>query len=249
MRYFLSLSYNGRNYNGWQRQPSSPSVQQTLESGLSKLLRTQTEVTGAGRTDTGVHASFYVAHFDAARAIVRPDDFVYHLNAVLPHDIAVSGLRAVRDDAHARFDALSREYTYHILPFKDPFRRDTAWQYYVPLDCDAMNRAASSLLRYDDFTSFAKLNSDNKTNICRIRSAVWSRHDDGELIFRIRSDRFLRNMIRALVGTMVDVGRGKISAQRFEHILHSRDLSLSSGSAPACGLFLTDVAYPQEIYK
>lgn len=249
MRYFLYLSYNGKNFNGWQRQPSAPSVQQAVEKALSTLLGTQTEVTGAGRTDTGVHAKYYVAHFDAPRPVAERDDFLYHLNALTGPDIAVFGLRAVRDDAHARFDAVSREYTYHIIPEKNPFRRDTSWQYYVPLDCEAMNLAAAVLPLHDDFTSFAKLNSGNKTNICHVADARWSRLADGEMIFEIRSDRFLRNMIRALVGTMVDVGRGKITAERFEQILLSRDLSLSSASAPACGLFLTDVRYPDEIYK
>lgn len=248
MRYFLELSYNGKNYNGWQRQPSSPSIQQTVETGLSKLLGYDAKVVGAGRTDTGVHAAYYVAHFDASAPIVEAGDFIYHLNSILGRDIAVSGLRRVRDDAHARFDALSREYTYRILPFKDPFRYDTAWQYCVALDCDNMNRAAEILTRYDDFTSFAKLNSNNRTNICHVSSAEWRKSPDGELVFTIRSDRFLRNMIRAIVGTSVDVGRGKITVGQFEDILLSRDLSRSSASAPACGLFLTDVAYPESVY-
>ena len=249
MRYFLYLSYNGKNFNGWQRQPSAPSVQQTVEKALSTLLGSPTEVTGAGRTDTGVHAEYYAAHFDSQAPIAEKNDFLYHLNALTGPEIAVFDLKAVKDDAHARFDATSRQYTYHILPQKNPFRRDTAWQYNVPLDCDAMNRAASVLTRHEDFTTFAKLNSNNKTNICHVRDARWLRLPDGELIFKIRSDRFLRNMIRALVGTMVDVGRGKITAERFEQILLSRDLSLSSASAPACGLFLTDVQYPEEIFK
>ena len=249
MRYFLELSYNGKNFNGWQRQPSAPTVQQTVEEALSTLLGTPTEITGAGRTDTGVHAEYYVAHFDAISRIGNKKDFLYHLNALTGHEIAVFGLRAVADDAHARFDAISREYTYRIIPAKNPFRRDTSWQYYVPLDCEAMNDAAALLTKYDDFTSFAKLNSDNRTNICHVQSAHWQRRPDGELVFKIRSDRFLRNMIRALVGTMADVGRGKITAERFGQILLARDLSLSSASAPACGLFLTDVQYPENIYK
>lgn len=241
MRYFLELSYNGTNYCGWQRQTDAPSVQQTLEEALSLFLREDTEVTGAGRTDTGVHAAHYVAHFDSARTPDEMQTLVYHVNAILPADIALKSIRQVADDAHARYDAAEREYTYYILPFKDPFRRDTSWQYFVPLDIGAMNEAAAWLLRYDDFTSFAKLNSNNKTNICRVVSAEWTRGADGELVFRIRADRFLRNMVRAIVGTLVDVGRGKITPTRFREIIEARDLSLSSGGAPARGLFLTDI--------
>jgi tRNA pseudouridine38-40 synthase len=243
MRYFLELSYNGSRYNGWQRQPTAPSVQQTLEEALSKYLRELIEVTGAGRTDTGVHAVRYVAHFDSEMHIADSADFVYHVNSILPADIAIRSITPVAPTAHARFDAVSREYTYYIVPFKEPFRRDTAWQYFVPLDVDAMNRAAEWLLRYSDFTSFAKLNSANKTNICHVTEARWERGGDDTLVFRIRADRFLRNMVRAIVGTLVDVGRGKISPERFREIIETRDLSLASSGAPACGLFLTDITY------
>ncbi len=243
MRYFLELSYNGSNYCGWQRQPGAASVQQTLDDALSLFLRENIEVTGAGRTDTGVHAAYYVAHFDAEAALPDRRDFVYHLNSMLPGDIALMDITPVADDAHARYDAEEREYTYYILPYKDPFRRDTSWQYFVPLDLDAMNAAAEQLMHYDDFTSFAKLNSNNKTNICRVMSAGWRQDPDGELVFTIRADRFLRNMVRAIVGTLVDVGRGKITPDRFREIIEARDLSLSSGGAPAQGLFLTDIKY------
>ncbi len=243
MRYFLELSYNGSNYCGWQRQSDAPSVQQTLEEALSLFLRRDIEVIGAGRTDTGVHAAYYVAHFDADTELTDGKDLVYHLNSMLPGDIALKSVTPVADDAHARFDALEREYTYYILQYKDPFRRNTAWQYFVPLDVDAMNAAAGWLLQYDDFTSFAKLNSNNKTNICRVSSAHWRRGDKGELVFTIRADRFLRNMVRAIVGTLVDVGRGKITPDDFRRIIEARDLSLSSGGAPAQGLFLTDIKY------
>jgi tRNA pseudouridine38-40 synthase len=243
MRYFVELAYNGSRYNGWQRQPDAPSVQQTLEEALSKYLREPIEVTGAGRTDTRVHATYYVAHFDSEVRLIGSADFVYHINSILPADIAVRGLTPVAPDAHARFDAVSREYTYYIMTFKEPFLRDTSWQYFVPLDIDDMNRAAGWLLRHDDFTSFAKLNSGNKTNICHVTSAVWEHRADGMLVFRIRADRFLRNMVRAIVGTLVDVGRGKISPERFREIVEARDLSLASGGAPARGLFLTDITY------
>ena len=247
MRYFLALSYLGTAYNGWQRQPNAPSVQQTLEERLSRLVGTPTEVVGAGRTDTGVHARFYIAHFDTTRDIADAADFCYHLNAMLPSDIAVSNVYRVADDAHARFDAVSREYHYHIVFGKEPFRKDVVWQYYGPLDVDAMNRAAEYLLANEDFTSFAKLNSNNHTNICHVTKAVWERVGERELRFTIRADRFLRNMVRAIVGTLVDVGRGKITVERFGEIVQARDLSLSSGSAPAAGLFLADVEYPETI--
>lgn len=243
MRYFLELSYNGTKYNGWQRQPDAPSVQQTLEEALSIFLRGDIKVTGAGRTDTGVHAAYYTAHFDCGAEISNGSDFAYHVNSILPSDIAIKSLTRVADDAHARFDAVEREYTYYIVPFKDPFRRDFSWQYTVPLDIAAMNRAAGPLTEYDDFTSFAKLDSNNKTNICSVFSAAWVQAPDGTLVFRIRADRFLRNMVRAIVGTLADVGRGKLTPERFREIVEARDLSLASGGAPPQGLFLTDIKY------
>ena len=244
MRYAIELSYDGGAYCGWQRQSDAVTVQESLEKALSTLLRQSTEVVGAGRTDTGVSASYYVAHFDSCQS-VDCDHLKYKLNLILPHDIAVFAIRAVRDDFHARFDAVEREYTYYISQRKNPFRRHSAWQYYVPLDVERMNEAAKALLEWDDFTSFAKLNSNNKTNICDVRYAEWRRdaEDESLLVFTIRADRFLRNMIRALVGTLVDVGRGKLSVEEFRNILHAKDLSLSSSSAPAQGLFLSNVKY------
>ena len=245
----MELAYSGEAYNGWQRQPNAPSVQAALEERLSKLLGTPTEIVGAGRTDTGVHASHYVAHFDSPREITKPADFCYHLNAMLPADIAVSTVYRVNPSAHARFDALAREYHYHIILGKDPFRRRNSWQYHGTLNVEEMNRAAECLLTERDFTSFAKLNSNNHTNICRVMTAQWERVGERELMFRIRADRFLRNMVRAIVGTLVDVGRGKITAERFGEIVRARNLSLSSSSAPAAGLHLADVEYPETIKK
>ncbi|WP_295937500.1 tRNA pseudouridine(38-40) synthase TruA [uncultured Alistipes sp.] len=249
MRYFLELRYLGAAYYGWQRQPDLPSVQQTLEQALSILLREQIGVTGAGRTDTGVNSSYYVAHFDCAAPVEDPVQAVYKLNYLLPDDIAVGSMTPVTDDLHARFAAREREYRYYIEPQKNPFTRHISWQYYVPLDVERMNEAAATLLEYDDFTSFAKLNSNNKTNICRIMHAAWTVDRSGVLCFTIRADRFLRNMVRALVGTLVDVGRGRYSSAQFRGIVESRDLSRSSGGAPAQGLFLSDVVYPQEAFK
>lgn len=249
MRYFIELRYDGTAYCGWQRQKSAPSVQQCIEQGLSTLLRCPTEIVGAGRTDTGVHASYYVAHFDATQPIADTASFAYHLNAVLPRDIAVMSISRVADDAHARFGAVRREYRYRIEPKKNPFARAHSWQYYVPLDVEAMNEAATRLFDFEDFTSFAKLNSNNTTNICHIFEARWRVLDDGVLEFTIAADRFLRNMVRAIVGTLVDVGMGKLTPEGFAEIVAARDLSRSSGSAPAQGLFLNDVQYPPEVFE
>lgn len=242
-RYFIELSYDGAAYCGWQRQPDAPTVQQALEKALSTLLRQDVEVVGAGRTDTGVNASYYVAHFDCESGVKDCAQLVYKLNLILPQDIAVKAVREVCEQAHARFDAVEREYTYYISQRKNPFRRFSAWQYYVQLDMERMNEAAATLLEYDDFTSFAKLNSNNKTNICHITHAEWVEEADGTLRFTIRADRFLRNMVRAIVGTLVDVGRGRYTVKEFEDIITSKDLSRSSAGAPACGLFLSNVRY------
>lgn len=243
MRYFAELSYKGSAYCGWQRQPNAPSVQQTIEEALSTILRESVEVVGAGRTDTGVHAAFYVAHFDTTKEIADTDSFVYHLNALLPEDVAFGRIYVVADDAHARFDATEREYRYYVERRKNPFTRATSWQLTTPLDVEAMNRAAQVLLQTDDFTTFAKLGSNNTNNICHIFRAEWVEIECGMVVFIFRANRFLRNMVRAVVGTLVDVGRGKITPEEFADIVASRDLSRSSSSAPAGGLFLTDVKY------
>lgn len=248
MRYFIFLSYMGKAYCGWQRQTDAPTIQQTLEQRLSALLRQTIEVVGAGRTDTGVNASSYVAHFDYEGSIDRPEQVVYKLNRMLPRDISVSKVVAVKAEAHARFDARQREYTYYISTRKCAFTHDLVWQYYVDLDLEKMNRAARILLDVDDFTTFAKLNSNNKTNICHISYAQWDVMPDGTLRFIIRADRFLRNMVRAIVGTLVDVGKGRYSVEEFCDIVLSKDLSRSSAGAPAQGLYMSDVSYPDEIF-
>lgn len=253
MRYFLELSYKGTNYNGWQKQPNAPSVQGALEHGLSILTREEISVTGAGRTDTGVHAAYYTAHFDSVYDVSESSGgfsgFAYHLNSILPNDIAVSSVRQVSDTAHARFDAVEREYKYYILPFKEPFRRETTWQYCIPLDTEKMNEAASFLLKAKEFTTFSKLHSANKTDICNVFYAVWEVMPDGGLVFTIRADRFLRNMVRSIVGTLVDVGRGKMSVGQFAAALKACDRSLSGSSAPAQGLFLTNVKYDFDTFN
>lgn len=229
--------------------------------GVQGIERERIEVVGCGRTDKGVHASCYVAHFDvpeltAVSSHLNPQgrggaemDFIYHANSMLPADIALKRLWPVSDEAHARFDAIEREYTYYVVRAKDPFRAHTAWCYTRPLDVDAMNAAAAHLVGEHDFTSFAKLGSDNKTNICRVTHAGWVEVGTHDLVFTIRADRFLRNMVRAIVGTLVDVGRGRrttdgpMTPERFGEILLARDLSLSSAGAPARGLFLSGVSY------
>ena len=247
MRYFLELRYDGAAYCGWQRQPDAPTVQQAIEEALSKLLRHSVEIVGAGRTDTGVNASYYVAHFDT-EAEIDTKQLLYKVNLVLPHDISIESVTPVPSDAHARFDAREREYTYYISTAKNPFRRHAAWTNYQSLDIERMNKAAKSLLEYSDFTSFAKLNSNNKTNICRIMVAEWVREEGDILRFTIRADRFLRNMVRSIVGTLVDVGRGRYTVEEFRAIVEAKDLSRSSAGAPAQGLFLSDVVYPKEIF-
>ena len=247
MRYFAELKYDGSAYCGWQRQPEVQTVQGTLDAALSTLLRMPAETVGAGRTDTGVHAAYYVAHFDCPEPIADTERFVYKLNMILPADIAVDAISPVGDDAHARFSATEREYLYIIERRKNPVSRNASWQYYVPLDIDRMNEAAAVLAGFDDFTSFAKLNSNNKNNICRLLHAGWI-ETGSELRFTIRADRFLRNMVRAVVGTLVDVGRGRLTVDDFRDIVASRDLSRSSAGAPARGLFLNDVKYPDEVF-
>lgn len=248
MRYFIELSYKGTAYNGWQRQDNAPSVQQLLEDSFTRLLRENTAVTGAGRTDTGVHASYYVAHFDCGIPIADMQDFIYHLNSILPPDIAVYSIVPVQDSAHARFDAVSREYKYYISLVKNPFARETAWIFKGTLDEEAMNEAADILLSTEDFTTFGKLHSGNKTNLCNVTTAEWTLRD-GILVFTIRANRFLRNMVRSITGTLVDVGRGKITVDDFGDIVRSRDISRATNSAPAQGLFLTDVKYPDDIFR
>ena len=248
MRYFLELSYSGKAYNGWQIQNNAPSVQQTLQEALSTILRVPTGVVGAGRTDTGVHAARYVAHFDAECPLEEPQRFCYHLNAILPWDIAVQDVRRVRDDAHARFDALSRTYHYYLHFGKSPFLRAYSCRLYRMLDFEKMNEAAAALFDYTDFTSFSKVNTDTKTNNCRIMQARWTELAPGEWRFEIQADRFLRNMVRAIVGTLVEVGRGKLTPEGFRAVIEGKDRCRAGESMPGNALFLVDVAYPDKCF-
>lgn len=247
-RYFIYLSFRGTAYNGWQLQPGKHTVQGVLAKALSTVLSAHTAVTGAGRTDTGVHASFFCAHFDSSRDDLHEDGpLLYNLNSLLPEDIAVRKIMKVKADGNARFDALSRTYRYTITRVKDPFVSDTAWLLYWPLDLEKLNEASSILLRHSDFTSFSRLHGGNKTNICRVTQAHWC-EEPGRLLFTITADRFLRNMVRAIVGTLIPAGRGKLSVADFEAILNGKDRGLAGQSAPAHGLSLTAIEYPENLF-
>lgn len=245
-RFFLLLSYLGTNYSGWQIQENAPSVQGEIEKALSLLLREKIRVTGAGRTDTGVHAHCFYAHFDSSHMhweAGQADSFLFKLNHILPDDIAVRGLYPVPPNAHARFDALSRTYAYHIMRQKNPFMQGRAWFMERPLHLDSMKEATAKLKEHTDFGCFVKANSQVKTHICHIMHAAWSVQDDS-LVFEIQADRFLRNMVRAIVGTLVDVGLGKLDPEAFARIIESKDRRRAGYSAPGCGLYLMDIAYP-----
>jgi tRNA pseudouridine38-40 synthase len=246
-RYFVFLTYNGKAYCGWQRQPNGDSVQQTLETALGTILRHDTPVTGAGRTDTGVHARLMVAHFDSEEAITDIAFLADKLNVLLPKDIAVIRIEAVTPEAHARFSATSRTYQYQITDKKDPFRYGEVFRMHHLPDIDTMNDAAQELFHHIDFTSFSKLHTDTKTNNCHIMQAEWKR--EGDLcIFTIQADRFLRNMVRAIVGTLLDVGRGKLTKEGFRKIIESKNRCAAGTSVPAEGLFLCDISYPSELF-
>lgn len=245
MRYFIEFSYVGKQYHGWQNQPNAISVQQVLENALSKLLRQTVALVGAGRTDAGVHAKQMFAHFDF-EPMADTDDIVYRLNAFLPYDIAVQSIFEVEAGAHARFDAVERAYEYWVVKKKNPFYAESAHYVKHPLDVKKMNKAAAQLLEYDDFECFSKSNTDVKTYLCNIKKAEWIEHN-GVLVFTIVADRFLRNMVRAIVGTLLDVGTGKNSVEDVNTIIKSGDRSNAGPSVPAKGLYLTQVLYPKTI--
>ena len=245
-RYFIYLSYNGTAYHGWQKQPNGVSVQQCITDALCIILREEVSIVGAGRTDTGVHAQMMVAHFDTTQK-VEGTLLTERLNKLLPYDIAVHKIIPVKADAHARFSALSRTYQYYITTCKDAFGKNAKAAIYYPLDFELMNEAAALLLQYTDFTSFSKLHSDAKTNICHITQAHWKQLSEHEWVFTITADRFLRNMVRAIVGTLIDVGRGKVSIEHFKNIITQKDRCSAGSSAPACGLYLQDIVYPGDI--
>lgn len=241
MRYFIEFSYSGKNYFGYQIQPNQISVQEVLEKALSTILREEIKITGAGRTDTGVHSKKIFAHFDTCKNL--DENLTYQLNSFLPQDISIKRIFSVKDDFHARFDATFRTYEYYITLEKNPFTQDSSWQIWKrDLDIKRMNEACEILFEYEDFTSFSKLHTGNKTNICKIYKAFWEQNGY-ELKFTISADRFLRNMVRAIVGTMVEVGNGKIEPADLRKIIEDKNRNSAGTSAPAQGLFLVDVGY------
>lgn len=274
MRFFIYLSYDGAQYHGWQIQPNGTSVQEVMQNALSTLLRETIDIVGAGRTDAGVNAKMMVAHFDCsdkAVSVIMQDGgeaeallhgvcagrtdmavatrtFIKKMNRILPPDIAVHKVVPVRADAHARFDAISRTYHYYVTTEKSPFSRYYAYRFPQPLDFALMNEAASRLFSYIDFTSFSKLHTDVKTNNCRIMKAEWTQLSDVEWMFTIKADRFLRNMVRAVVGTLFEVGRGRMSVEEFCRVIERKDRCAAGSSVPGNALFLAEVEYPSDIF-
>ncbi|MCX6286086.1 MAG: tRNA pseudouridine(38-40) synthase TruA [Bacteroidetes bacterium] len=248
MRYFIRLSYDGTSYHGWQAQKNAISIQKVISDALSMMLKENVSLAGCGRTDTGVHAREYFAHMDLEKDLTRiqADKLVFKLNSYLGKDIAIRQIFRVRPDAHARFSATLRTYQYHITLVKDPFLVNQSFYHYGPIDIDIMNRGAELIMKYSDFTSFSKVDSDTKTKICKISHAGWERSGN-LLVFTISADRFLRNMVRAIVGTLLDLGTDKMSLRDLKLVIEAKNRSDAGDSVPACGLFLHHVNYPEEI--
>lgn len=246
-RYFIYLGYNGKNYCGWQVQPNGMTVQQAVENALATLLRKPVPIVGAGRTDAGVHARTMIAHFDWEDEIKDLAFLAEKLNRLLPKDIAVYKIVPVKAEAHARFDATSRTYKYYITTKKDPFNYDLVYKFPGRLDFDLMNEACKVLFEYIDFTSFSKLHTDVKTNNCHIKQAGWRKEGD-VWVFTVCADRFLRNMVRAIVGTLLEVGRGKLSIDGMRKVIEAKDRCKAGTSVPGHALFLVDVTYPEDLF-
>ena len=250
-RYFVTLSYDGTRYHGWQIQPNGVSVQEKLQEALSTLLREPIAVTGAGRTDAGVHARMMVAHFEMDDGRWMMDDgrgksleqLAYKLNRLLPYDIAVSKVEAVSEEMHARFSATSRMYRYYIHTTKDPFQKAYSCEIHYPLDFAKMNEAARILLSYEDFGAFCKSGADVKTTLCNVTKAEWVQTSATTWYFEIRANRFLRNMVRAVVGTLIEVGRGRLSLDEFKKVIEGKQRSDAGESMPGNALFLEDIIY------
>jgi tRNA pseudouridine38-40 synthase len=242
-RYFIELSYDGTAYHGWQIQPNATTVQECLDKALSVYFRASISTLGCGRTDTGVHATQFYAHFDLQNGHGEATKWVAGINALLPYQIAVKRVFEVDNTAHARFNATERAYHYHIHFHKDPFMLNRSWLYKGELDMDAMNEAAKILLTHTDFSCFSKSNTQTFTNNCKITAAFFEQKDDG-LQFTIRADRFLRNMVRAIVGTLIRVGKNELNLAQFTQIIESKNRSNAGQSVPACGLYLVNVIYP-----
>lgn len=248
-RYFIQLAYFGSNYFGWQIQKNQISIQEVVNKAFSTLLNKEIDITGCGRTDTGVHAKDYYAHFDYEE-FLSPEqlkNLVFKLNSFLPKDIAIKKIFSVKENAHARFDAVSRTYKYFISREKNPFFQESSWYVFGNIDVDKLNEAAAILLEYTDFSSFSKTHTQVKTNNCKIIEAYWSFDENNLLVFTITADRFLRNMVRAIVGTLVDIGLGKIPIEQLHEIIKSKNRSKAGTSVPAKALFLFKVEYDENI--
>lgn len=246
-RYFIELSYLGTHYHGWQIQPNAMSIQQKINEALEVLFKTQIMITGCGRTDTGVHAKEFYAHVDLnLNTITFPiDQLVYKLNSILPDDISIHRIFEVETMAHSRFDAISRTYEYHLTTKKDVFRKDLSYSLpFRNVDFQLMNEAASIIMNYNDFESFSKTGTDVNTFLCKVEQAYWKEIEDGFWVFTIQADRFLRNMVRAIVGTLLEVGRSQMSLDELRKVIESKNRSNAGWSVPAKGLFLTKVEYP-----
>jgi tRNA pseudouridine38-40 synthase len=243
MRFFITLSYDGTRYHGWQVQPNGPSVQEKLQWALSTILRQDIQVTGAGRTDAGVHARMMVAHFDVETMDYELQDLMYKLNRLLPQDIALQKIEPVSDEMHARFSATSRTYHYYIHTVKDPFLRAYSCELHYPLDFQRMNEAAAILMTYEDFGAFCKAHADVKTTLCHITAAQWHQTSSSSWYFEITANRFLRNMVRAVVGTLIDVGRGRLSLDDFRKVIEGKRRTEAGESMPGNALFLEEVNY------
>ncbi|MCT4672633.1 MAG: tRNA pseudouridine(38-40) synthase TruA [Prolixibacteraceae bacterium] len=247
-RYFIQLSYNGESYHGWQIQPNAITVQEDLQKALSTISRETIEVTGAGRTDTGVHASLYIAHFDANSTKLDDPNFAYKLNKFLGKGIAIQKIFKVDSESHARFDATYRSYKYFVSLEKDPFMFRYAFKPFKKPDFEKMNKAAKYLFNHKDFESFERTGADNKTSVCEIMEAQWEVNDNFA-VFTIKADRFLRNMVRAIVGTLLEVGYGKITPEEFNQIIEKRNRKYAGASVPGEALFLVDIGYNETIEK
>ncbi|MFO8234382.1 MAG: tRNA pseudouridine(38-40) synthase TruA [Bacteroidales bacterium] len=247
-RYFIRLAFKGTIYHGWQIQDNDITVQEVLNKSFSTLLRENINVVGAGRTDTGVHASCFYAHFDSENMqFENKDHFLFKINNFLPKDIAIYNISPVTEKAHSRYSAESRTYKYFINKIKNPFKTDFSYHLFYKLDVEIMNKACNLLYEYSDFTSFSKKNTQVKTNLCEIYHASWQENDE-EIIFTIQANRFLRNMVRAIVGTMIDIGRGNTDIEEFRKIIESRNRCKAGYSVPPNGLFLTGISYPSSIF-
>ncbi len=247
MRYFIELAYRGTNYHGWQRQPNGLSVQEVLETAFSTVLRETIVIVGSGRTDAGVHAGQQYAHFETEQPL--PTHLLRSVNRIIPNDIVVFDWFPVGPRDHARFTATYRYYQYSIIRRKDPFRDGLACVFHLPLDVERMNEAANRLLHHSDFQSFSKVKTDVRTFNCRIDFAYWEAKPNGDLLFHIRADRFLRGMVRAIVGTLIGVGQGRMAVAEFEQIIQARDRQAAGRAAPAEGLSLVEVGYPEEVLR